>query len=294
MIFDWNSGMGNALIVQRFYLKGAWKSVFFLSFGFIIGVVYVVLIFNLAQYCSNLTIYQTTGGSSNITCTFDYYEKLLDELSKERYAVLRVVDFIRLYRNNSLPQDKVIVILRHDVDFSPLLAYKMADLEMKHGIRSTYYVRTRGPYNTLEKRFHSWLKKLSSSGFEIGLHYETLYYSNYNFTEAEMLLESDLNLLRSIVPVYTVCSHGNAPKQKYVNYEVFIRDPSLYSKLRIEGEAYLTVFQILKELKRSGKISEYTYLTDTYKRDIDWIGILKNASARNIVYMLIHPDNWYM
>jgi len=206
--------------------------------------------------------------------------------------VLQVVDFIRLYQNDSLPLDKVIVILRHDVDLSPSLAYKMADLEVKHGIRSTYYIRTRGPYNILERRFHNWLKNLSDSGFEVGLHYETLYYSNYNFTEAERLLELDLNLLRSIVPVYTVCSHGNAPRQKHINYEVFIRNPSLYSRLRIEGEAYLTVFKILRQLKTSGVIRDYVYLSDTYRRDIDWIGCLRNASAGEIIYILIHPDNW--
>jgi len=163
---------------------------------------------------------------------------------------------------------------------------------VKHGIRSTYYIRTRGPYNILERRFHNWLKNLSDSGFEVGLHYETLYYSNYNFTEAERLLELDLNLLRSIVPVYTVCSHGNAPRQKHINYEVFIRNPDLYSRLRIEGEAYLTVFKILRELKTSGIIRDYVYLSDTYRRDIDWIGCLRNASAREIIYILIHPDNW--
>ena len=144
----------------------------------------------------------------------------------------------------------------------------------------------------MERRFHNWLKNLSDSGFEIGLHYETLYYSNYNFTEAERLLELDLNLLRSIVPVYTVCSHGNSPKQKHINYEVFVRNPDLYSRLRIGGEAYLTVFKILRQLKASGIIRDYVYLSDTYRRDIDWIGCLRNASIGEIIYILIHPDNW--
>ena len=288
-----NLSWEDVCFVRGFYLKGgAWKSVFFLSLGFIIGVVYVALLINLAQFSSNPILYQATRESTNLTCTFDYYERLLDEMGKERYAVLRVVDFIRLYRNDSLPLDKVIVILRHDVDFSPSLAYRMADLEMKYGIRSTYYIRTRGPYNILGRGFHDWLKNLSDLGFEVGLHYETLYYSNYNFTEAERLLESDLNLLRSIVPVYTVCSHGNAPRQKYINYEVFIRNPGLYSRLRIEGEAYLTVFRMLRELKKSGVIRDYVYLSDTYRRDIDWIGRLRNASRGEIIYTLIHPDNW--
>jgi len=105
-------------------------------------------------------------------------------------------------------------------------------------------------------------------------------------------LDTDLNLLRSIVPVYTVCSHGNAPRQKHINYEVFIKDPGLYSRLRIEGEAYLTVFRMLRELKKSGVIRDYVYLSDTYRRDINWIDCLRNASRGEIIYILIHPDNW--
>ena len=272
-----------------------WKSAFFLTLGFIMGILYVVCIFAVVNLSANSALFQNEAGlNTNTTCTFEYYESLLDELSGERYAVLRVVDFIRLYRNNSLPLDKVIVILRHDVDFSPTPAYKMSALELSHGIRSTYYIRTRGPYNILEKRFYRWMKNISNAGFEIGLHYETLYYSDYNFTEAEKLLEFDLDFLRRIVPVHTVCSHGNAPKQKHVNYEVFTRNPVLYSNLEIEGEAYLTIFQILKELERSGKIRAYAYLSDTYRRDIDWIGCLKNASRGSVIYLLIHPDNWKM
>jgi len=68
--------------------------------------------------------------------------------------------------------------------------------------------------------------------------------------------------------------------------------PGLYSRLRIEGEAYLTVFRMLKELKKSVVIRDYVYLSDTYRRDIDWIGRLRNASRGKIIYILIHPDNW--
>ena len=268
------------------------KGTLLLVLGFIIGIIYTVSIVHISLTYSTTSYSPEVRLQSNFTCNFDYYESLLKEMNKDRYAVLRVVDFIKLYRNNSLPLNKVIIILRHDVDFSPHVAYKMYELELKYGIRSTYYIRTRGPYNILEKRFTNWLKEISKAGFEVGLHYETLYYTDYDFNEAERLFEIDLTLLRKIIPVYTVCSHGNAPKQKYINYEIFVRDPSLYSKLKVEGEAYLTVFKILRELKSSGNIKTYIYLSDTYRKDVDWIGFLQNATRGSVIYLLIHPDNW--
>jgi len=67
----------------------------------------------------------------------------MKELIKNRYLVLKVVDFIRLARKGMLPDDKVIVILRHDVDFSINSAKIMSKIEYEYGIRSTYYIRMR-------------------------------------------------------------------------------------------------------------------------------------------------------
>jgi len=263
--------------------------------GFIVGILYTAFLLYLAVYGHAIPPYYYSNAKlktyykRNFTCTLEYYKELLAELNKERYIVLRVIDFIRLYRKGKLPlQHKVIVILRHDVDWNIKKAREMSNLEAAYNVTSTYYIRVRGPYNVLSKDVYSWLKWLNKNGFEVGLHYETLYFSGYNFTEAETLFLEDIELLRHIVPVYTVCSHGNIPHPKYINYEIFVRNPDLYRLAKIEGEAYLTIGEIVKSLRPQC----YKYLSDTYRRDINWIGILRSAKPGCIIYILIHPDNW--
>jgi len=266
--------------------------------GFIVGLTYMTALL-LMRYGVISGIfppksYINVRNEYNITCKFSYYYKLLKELKRDRYRVLRVIDFIRLARNGSLPRDKVIVILRHDVDVSPQKAFLMSRLEYNASIYSTYYIRIRGPYNIFEENFYEWLIWLHNNGFEIGLHYETLYLTNYNFSLAEKMFLSDLNVLRSVVPVYTVCSHGNSPRQKYPNYEIFKRNDTLLKIAELEGEAYITIYELIAILRRNGSIAGYIYLSDTYKRDIDWIGKLREVNTGTIVYILIHPDNWYL
>ena len=163
----------------------------------------------------------------------------------------------------------------------------MSKIEYEYGIRSTYYIRTRGPYSILEKSNSEWLRWLYANNFEIGLHYKTLFFADYNFSAAEDLLIKDVNLLRDIVPVYTICSHGNIAKQTYVNYEILIRNPNLIEKLELEGEAYLTIRDIVRSCDRT-----YRYLSDTNGRWIDWIKELENSDLGSIIYILIHPDWW--
>jgi hypothetical protein len=72
-------------------------------------------------------------------------------------------------------------ILRHDIDFDPKKAEKLAEIEssfQKAEIHSTYFVLlTSNFYNILEKSNLRHLKKIISYGHEIGLHFdETQYY----------------------------------------------------------------------------------------------------------------------
>ena len=94
-------------------------------------------------------------------------------------------------------------------------------------------------------------------------------------------------MLRDIVPVYTICSHGNIAKPTYVNYEILTRNPNLLDELELEGEAYLTIRDIVRSCDRT-----YRYLSDTNGRWIDWIKKLENSDPRSIIYILIHPERW--
>ena len=67
------------------------------------------------------------------------YGKLCETIIQENYKILTFNDYI-----SKEPQDK-FVILRHDVDSKPFRALRMARLENKLNIKSSYYFR----YNKL-------------------------------------------------------------------------------------------------------------------------------------------------
>ena len=70
-------------------------------------------------------------------------------------------------------QDKPICFLRHDIDFSPINAVRMARLEKQYGICSTYTVLLSGGYyNPFEKHVRKILKEIKSCGHEVGLHFD--------------------------------------------------------------------------------------------------------------------------
>jgi hypothetical protein len=88
---------------------------------------------------------------------------------------------------------------------------KFAKIEAKRGIQGTYYFRTVP---------QSWdgdiIKQIHNLGHEIGYDYESLTSSKGNLSKAIKDFEKNLNKLREIVPVTTICMHGK-PLSKYDN-----------------------------------------------------------------------------
>jgi hypothetical protein len=77
------------------------------------------------------------------------------------------------------------IILRHDVDSRPGMALKMAELENRKDICSTYYFRfTKNIFDP------GIIRRVSDLGHEIGYHYEVLSKAGGNFEEAIRLLTS--------------------------------------------------------------------------------------------------------
>lgn len=179
----------------------------------------------------------------------------------------------------------LILILRHDVEFSSQRALAIAKIEKAHGVRSTFYFR----YDTNAFDL-SIMKYLQDEGFEVGYHFNTLDRCKGNFEKAIALFEEELKLLRKVgINVETVCSHGN-PRIKKVGYkvnnEIFIRDPNLLHRCNLLGEAYLNIdFSSLQYFSDAGirwnKVSSTKELISRIAQK-EW----------PIVYMLTHPDYW--
>lgn len=109
--------------------------------------------------------------------TITHYAELV-KLAKEQgfHFILHKDEFV---------EDRKDVIWRHDVEFSPDIAFKMAEIEHHLDVQATYFFQTHSEfYNTFEPYFTNILKKIKDLGHHIGLHFDSHYYGIKN---SEML-----------------------------------------------------------------------------------------------------------
>ncbi|MDC1450328.1 hypothetical protein N8477_06105 [Candidatus Thioglobus sp.] len=71
------------------------------------------------------------------------------------------------------------IIVRHDIDWDIQKAYEFSEFEKSIGISSTYYVMiTSNIYNVFSPINSFFLLKMIKNGFEIGLHFDPMLYTN--------------------------------------------------------------------------------------------------------------------
>lgn len=91
------------------------------------------------------------------------------------------------------------MLWRHDVEFSPFIALKMAEIEVEEGIKSTYFFQLHGEfYNVLEKEISEIVRKIKSLGHDIGLHFDSHYYDVNNEDKLEKYLSLDTQYFNAI------------------------------------------------------------------------------------------------
>jgi len=218
--------------------------------------------------------------------TLDKYRTLLQFL-KDNYEIYTVERYIVEKPSNNF------VILRHDVDRSSKNALRMAELEKKIGVRSTYYFRY--PYTFKP----GVIKRINELGHEVGYHYETLSKAKGDYEKAIKLFESELSEFRKFVDIKTICMHGN-PLSKFDNRALWSNYD--FRNYGIIGEAYLSIND-----------PEIYYITDTGRnwenrnniRDrFLWKSINKKIkSTEQLIevlaeinpeklYITVHPERW--
>jgi hypothetical protein len=121
---------------------------------------------------------------------FEAYVKLLKWL-KQRY---KIIPF-----SEATSKKKSFLLLRHDIDASIKVALKMATVERRLGVRSTYFVMFSNKlYNILEKDNLEALRNLAKLGHEIGLHYDVQTYEKYG-QDLRATLEAEIALLERLI-----------------------------------------------------------------------------------------------
>lgn len=126
------------------------------------------------------------------------------------------------------------IILRHDVDLDLDCAYKLALIEFKEDITSTFFILTSSAtYNPLSKSNREYIKKVSDMGFEIGLHFDPILYGDILCEEMIEKVNREASILTSITekPIKSISLHNPSIHGKYPLFEGYKNayDPNIFS-----------------------------------------------------------------
>lgn len=199
-----------------------------------------------------------------------------------------LVDFEQWIRAGG-PQGRVL-IFRHDVDQHPATALRMARIETKHDVRSTWYFRWR----TASPRA---IAKVQELGGTIGLHYETLTRLvlerglEADDIDAALVAEARDELAREVTafaerfgPIRSIAAHGDT------------RVPGVSNQVLLEG---LDAWQLGVQFDAGEALSRHRlglWMTDRtsiegrWKDGVDPQEVLRDTS--DPVLCLTHPNNW--
>lgn len=228
--------------------------------------------------------------------TREKYRQLVSQLKNSGYEFITY----QQYCEGNLPE--CFVILRHDVDLRPDCSLAAAKIETQAGANASYYFRA-VPESWDEKI----IREIFNMGHEVGYHYESLTTCNGDMQKAYNDFKKNLEELRKLVPVRTICMHGS-PRSPFDSKDIW--KTYNYEELNILGEPYL-----------STDFSNMLYLTDTgrrwdgYKVSVrdkiegfqdewdakgwvfhstdDIIKALQEDKLPNQLMITTHPQRWY-
>lgn len=119
--------------------------------------------------------------------TYKSYESMLNLLKDCNYCI---TDY------NEYKNYEKCVILRHDVDNSLYDAVKLAKIEYKNNIRSTYFILLSTDfYNIFSKNSRAWINELISMGHHIGLHFDETKYDLNNEDLLKKYVQKERNIM---------------------------------------------------------------------------------------------------
>ncbi len=123
--------------------------------------------------------------------TIENYERIIN------IAVENGFQFI--LHKDDFNEDRKDVIWRHDVEFSPDVALKMAKIEHNAGVNTTYFFQLHCDYyNILSTYNTNILHEIKNMGHHIGLHFDVHYYSIKAVTDLDKFISLDRNYFEKV------------------------------------------------------------------------------------------------
>jgi hypothetical protein len=217
---------------------------------------------------------------------WEEYERFLRSAQENGYRIVSLEDWVV----KGLGTDgEPTLILRHDVDQHPRSALRMASIETKLGLRSSWYFRWRTAHPAV-------VRSVRRAGFQVGLHYETMsrvaLERGLHEEPSDELIQSCREILRSELaaferlfgPCRSAVPHGDS------------RIPEVHNALLLKGEdcSQYGLEYDGNEVMRGQDLA--CWLTDRIASEGGWMeGIdpLQLLTSRaSPILTVTHPNNW--
>jgi hypothetical protein len=165
-------------------------------------------------------------------------------------------------------------ILRHDVDYSPDAALRLAEQEAERGLFATYFLLVGTRYYNLASPEHAHVaRRLVELGHEIGLHYDVNSFRAFARPEWSHLLEAQARLLGDLAgaPVASIAMH----------------QPALHGEDPFRDERRFINACDARFMR------DTTYVSDSCRawRDSGW-AMLASGDVPKRLHLNLHPINW--
>ena len=118
-----------------------------------------------------------------------------------------------LHKDEYVPERKDI-IWRHDVEFEPDIALRMAQIEHDEGVVATYFFQLHSPYyNVVEPFYREVFHKIKDLGHLVGLHFDSAYWGISDEKQLDEYIVLDKTYLEKNmgVEIDTFSFHNTTP-----------------------------------------------------------------------------------
>lgn len=124
--------------------------------------------------------------------TLTNYQRLI-RIAKEQ-------GFCFILHKDPYDDNRKEIIWRHDVEFSPAIALRMAEIEADEGVQTTYFWQLHTHYyNTASPFFIDILKKIYNLGHHIGLHFDSHFWNIQSSEELDRYIRIDCKYLETVM-----------------------------------------------------------------------------------------------
>jgi len=217
------------------------------------------------------------------------YEDLLKFILKSKLKISSFKDVNESGRS---------IIIRHDVDFCPVLALDLALIDIKYNIKSTFFFLLRSSfYNTISSQNYNAIKKIISLGHTVGLHFDASIYGN---KELDVNCRKEISILEKIFDIKIDIVSFHRPVKSLINTNKEIANcKHTYMKKYFEDMVYCSDSEGRWRFKNpidiiSKEINKIDFKMQLLIHPIWWTTSGRLSSTSKLDYFLNKRKNYFM